>query len=256
VNRSENRHRLEALFDKARRIPESQKPFQMRSYAAMGQYQTVYEQTRKHLGSAKRVLDWGCGNGHFSLFLQDEPVETVGYGYLPPPPFLEQGSAFQFVPGIEGDPVHLPFPDESFDAVFSVGVLEHVHQLGGDQRKSVEELMRILKTNGKLFVFHLPNKYGWVEFLVRRYNQVFGKSVHAHSRLYTEQRFMALFAGMNVRVLAKGRYNILPRNVMSSLPASIRDNRTLVSEVNAADSAIGRILPALCQNWYFVVEKL
>lgn len=253
--RPDKTRRLEKLFDKARSIPDDQKPFQMRSYATMSQYRIVYEQTSEHLGSAEHVLDWGCGNGHFSLFLQDHEVETVGYGYLPPPPFLEQDPSFQFVPGIEGDPVHLPFRDESFDAVFSVGVLEHVHQLGGDQKKSVEELMRILKPKGKFFVFHLPNKYSWIEFVVRRYNQVFGTKIHAHSRLYTERRFMDLFAGMNVDVIAKGRYNIVPRNGMSRLPVGISNSRALVSVVNAADAAIGRILPALCQNWFFVVEK-
>jgi hypothetical protein len=133
--------------------------------------------------------------------------------------------------------------------------LEHVHQLGGDQQQSVDELMRILKPNGKCFVFHLPNKYSWIEFLVRRWNQLFGTKIHAHSRLYTERRFMDLFSGRNVRVLARGRYNIIPRNGMNRLPPSIKNNRAFVSVVNAADTATGRILPMLCQNWFFVVEK-
>jgi SAM-dependent methyltransferase len=255
VGRDDKQRRLETLFDKAQGLPDDQQPLQMRSYGTMSQYRIAYEQTTEHLGAARQVLDWGCGNGHFSLFLRDQGLETTGYGYLPEPEFLKRDPSFRFVAGVEGDPVRLPFADESFDAVFSVGVLEHVHQLGGDQAGSARELMRILKPNGKLFVFHLPNKYGWIEFLVRRSNRIFGTKMHAHSRLYTERRFRDLFSGMNVRVVAKGRYNIFPRHVMNGLPAWIKNNRTLISVVNAVDTAIGRVLPALCQNWYFVVEK-
>jgi hypothetical protein len=66
---------------------------------------------------------------------------------------------------------------------------------------------------------------------------------------------MNLFSGMNVRLVASGRYNIIPRNGLSRLPVWINNNRTLVSVLNSADAAVGRFLPLFCQNWFFVLEK-
>ena len=75
----------------------------------------------------------------------------------------------------------LPFTDESFDAVFSIGVLEHVRETGGDEVDSLKEIKRVLKKDGYFICTHLPNKFSWIEFLTS-----FMKSKHHHEYKYSK----------------------------------------------------------------------
>jgi len=49
---------------------------------------------------------------------------------------------------IQGDALHLPVKDESLDTVVCTGVLEHV----SDPNRAVEEIYRVLKVNGRVFL--------------------------------------------------------------------------------------------------------
>jgi ubiquinone/menaquinone biosynthesis C-methylase UbiE len=49
----------------------------------------------------------------------------------------------------KGSVLDLPFENESFDFVYCKGVLHHT----GDLNKGVEELYRVLRTNGKAFLY-------------------------------------------------------------------------------------------------------
>ncbi|MFH1361718.1 MAG: oligosaccharide flippase family protein, partial [bacterium] len=109
-----------------------------------------------------RILDWGCGLGQMSYFLKNRGFEVVSYDIDP------AGHGFLNQIGQElilgSDPVKLPFADASFDAVVSSGVLEHVV----DPRASLQEISRIVKPGGYLFIFRLPNKFSYIEFVSDR----------------------------------------------------------------------------------------
>ena len=62
------------------------------------------------------------------------------------------------------DPRRLPYGDHSFDAVLSCGVLEHVQ----DPDSSLEELKRVLRPGGTLYVYKLPNRRSYLEWIARR----------------------------------------------------------------------------------------
>jgi len=220
----------------------------------MSQYRLAYLVTHNSVSAPARVLDWGCGNGHFSYFLTSQGLQTVGYSFDPPPDFLQQESLFKHVKA-GTDPVTLPFESGSFDAVFSIGVLEHVHEKGGDQKASVLELHRVLRKNGLFLCFHLPNRYTWIEFIVRRLNSLAGLHLHEHSRLFTYQSFAALLDGTSFQIEQHGRYNFFPRNIMGKLPPGLGDSPRFAGWVDAADSAFGKVFPFLCQNWFFVIRK-
>lgn len=49
---------------------------------------------------------------------------------------------------IQGDALHLPVKDESLDTVVCTGVLEHVF----DPKRAVEEIYRVLKGSGRVFL--------------------------------------------------------------------------------------------------------
>ncbi len=131
-------------------VAPAHRPRQLRSLVTKGQYRQAYAVTQRYMDGASEVLDWGCGNGHFSSFLLEQGANVTGYSYDPAPAFVKGHLRFRFEPGVVGDPCTLPFADGSFDAVFSIGVLEHVHEFQGDQRRSVSEVMRILKPGGRI----------------------------------------------------------------------------------------------------------
>ena len=62
-----------------------------------------------------------------------------------------------------GDARFLPFAEDSFDTVFSYGVLQHFSK--ENVRISLDEAARVLKRNGNT-LFQMPNKYG-----IRQYQQ-------------------------------------------------------------------------------------
>jgi SAM-dependent methyltransferase len=103
-----------------------------------------------------RLLDWGCGYGQVTRLLLNAGVDTVAFDYAP---HLDGPtvSPLERYPEIEAqlspDPVRLPFADASFDAVLSCGVLEHVHDPNG----SLDEIRRILRDEGRFYVFKLPS---------------------------------------------------------------------------------------------------
>jgi len=85
-----------------------------------------------------------------------------------PPTYLARETLFEHRRGDPREPVILPFAADAFDLVFSVGVLEHVHEAGGDARGSILEIERVLKPGGHFLCFHLPNRYAW--------GKIFGRS--------------------------------------------------------------------------------
>ncbi|EGY25819.1 methyltransferase domain protein [Desulfovibrio sp. A2] len=215
------------------------------------QYSIPHEKTLAHTQPGMRVLDWGCGNGHFSWFLLRHAMHVTGYSFRDAPEILRNNPDFQHVRGSAKSPVELPFETASFDAVFSIGVLEHVHECGGSQLGSLREIARVLKPGGLFHCFHLPNTLSWVEQLCRVLKPVFGKKLHAHTRLFNERDIRALCAETGFALLDLGRYNVLPRNQLAKLLPSLTMRPGFVSTLDTLDETINGILPYFSQQWYF-----
>jgi len=115
----------------------------------------------------KTVLDFGCGWGGESAWLATQARKVVGCDINPDS--LEDARRFKATSGLHNlefaqcGEQSLPFPDQSFDAIFSTNVFEHVmHPL-----EILSEIRRVLKpggsfvsTFGPLFYsplgYHLP----------------------------------------------------------------------------------------------------
>lgn len=220
--------------------------------AIIAQYRLPFDKTLAHLRAGGTVLDWGCGNGHFSFFLTQQGFRTVGLSFGKKPVVLDGQPLFSHVR--HDDPVVLPFTDATFDAAVSVGVLEHVHETDGDQRASLRELSRVLAPGGMLLVFHLPNRHSWIEGLVRCLNPWLRRPVFQHTRLFTHEEVEELLPP-DLSIVECGRYNIIPRNPANALPFWLRDSRLFVGALNLLDDAGSALVPALAQNWYFILRK-
>lgn len=106
--------------------------------------------------SAKKILDLGCGDGT-RLGLLKTNAEKVGvdisdYG------IKKARKEYKNVEFIKADIDNLPFPDENFDLVYSMFVLEHVQ----NPEKAIDEAIRVLEKGGKLILaapnFGAPNR--------------------------------------------------------------------------------------------------
>src|SRR6266567_930331 len=72
---------------------------QFENIATHRQYRLAYEKATQYLSPGSSVLDWGCGNGHFSLFLEAVGANPTGYSFDPPPPCLASSPRFRHVRG-------------------------------------------------------------------------------------------------------------------------------------------------------------
>lgn len=224
---------------------------QFDNIATHAQYRTPYAITKRHVRAGDRVLDWGCGNGHFSFFLRSLGARVTGFSLETPPSSMAGSSEFEFVQGRFSDPRTLPFADATFDAVVGVGVLEHVWETNGDERASLAELARVLKPGGTLLTFHLPNRSGWVEKVVL----ASGLKKHFHKRKFDAAEIRALWGERGFAIAEMGLYNALPRAELSRLPGAIRHSRWFLRMYDGMDATIAAVAPSVCTNFFIVGRK-
>jgi SAM-dependent methyltransferase len=225
---------------------------QFGSLASAHQYLALYRLWRRQVPAGAEVLDWGPGNGHFSYFLARAGWRATGFSFSPfvYESWLPKGVPYRFVRGSEGDPVQLPFGDEWFDAVASIGVLEHVRETGGNEHRSMAEIARVLKPGGTFVCWHFPNQSSWIDRAAR---EVPGK--HHHRYRYTREDVRRLVAGANLDLLETRRYGVLPRNSAHRLLGPARDAAWAAGLWDAADAALGWPFNAFAQNHCFVARK-
>jgi SAM-dependent methyltransferase len=218
------------------------------------QYRLPWALTAALLTDRSTVLDWGCGDGHFSYFLLRAGHRVVSYSLqhlpwalqeLPPEP----ASRLRWVQGGLDEPTALPFVDESFDAVVSVGVLEHVRETGGSEAGSLAEIRRILRPGGRFLCFHLPNRYSYIEAAARS----IGRGHHEYR--YSDREIRELLDGADLEIEDRGVYAFFPRNVLSRLPSAVRDSPGAARLLNAADDSLARLGGAICQNRYVIARR-
>lgn len=140
------------------------------------------------LSPEKKILEVGCGFGAFTIFCR-ALYDYQTYAVEPDPRARNCARELAELAGVEcpiedSSGESLPFPDESFDFVYSSNVLEHVQ----DPSRVLAESIRVLKPGGYLF-YTYPNycsfwegHYGipWIPCLskplAKAYVRLFGRS--------------------------------------------------------------------------------
>ncbi|MCX6990531.1 MAG: class I SAM-dependent methyltransferase [Chlamydiae bacterium] len=207
-----------------------------------------------------QVLDWGCGDGHFSFFLLNQGcfVSAYSFGELGDiAGYFEKKfkNRFQFTRSVDLEPVLIPYESNSLDAVFSIGVLEHVREFQGDELGSLKEMYRILKPEGKIFIFHLPNKISWIEAITRIGIKIGLFRKHFHLYRYTMKDLEMLANAAGLRIVENELYNLFPRNFSRKDPSGISNNIVLNKLFNSLEKLLSVIFKAFSQNHYVVLEK-
>lgn len=216
------------------------------------QYFSLYKLVFQHLPVGIRVLDWGCGNGHFTHFLIRQNYDVSAYSLENIPPLLLRSdqSRFKFVQGNNIDPVSIPFSENAFDAVVSVGVLEHVREVMGNEASSLVEISRILRPGGFFLGYHIPNAHSWIEALSTFYSEK-----HSHRWKYKKAALQQMLCNSGFKDISIKRYGFLPRWLSNSYPSWIKNSYWAAGYYNRLDTVLGCILPIFCTNFAVLAQK-
>ena len=120
--------------------------------------ETIFKQAIVRQAQVKkghRILDLGCGTATLTLLIKQAHPEAQVVGLDGDPKALEIARGKVARSGLtitldEGMAFDLPYPDNSFDRVFS-GLLFH-HLTREDKERSLKEVYRVLQPGGELHV--------------------------------------------------------------------------------------------------------
>lgn len=199
-----------AYFSKAR-YRESSDPV----VAAYAQPKLDFIEAVAPLGGAS-VLDIGCGNGVFTLYLKERAKSVVGLDFSTR--MLAENPCRRL---IQADVAALPVGSASFDAVFEANVLHHVD----DPRQVVGEMARVAR---RWVILVEPNRNNPVMFafgLCIKEERALLRSNPGHLRTLVEDQ------GLTVR-LSIGTGMISQNNTPAALVPLLRrfDRPSLLGE--------------------------
>jgi SAM-dependent methyltransferase len=152
-----------------------------------------------------RLLDLGCGAGRHAFEALKRGARVVAFdaddremkeAAVLLTAMVETGEAGPGGAGaaVNGDALHLPFPDGSFDRVIAAEVLEHIPA----DRQAIAELARVLRAGGTMAVTvprWFPELVNWA--LSDDYHNVEGGHVRIYRRSALLERLEA--AGLRYR---------------------------------------------------------
>ena len=199
-------------------------------------YQTVRSITigqkvdlvNKHAPNKGKLLDYGCGTGHFLAACKKDGWQIAG---IEPSPVGRQTAHELTGEEIESEGFG-QFEDASFDVITLWHVLEHVHDLNG----VMNEFVRLLKPEGKLIIA-VPNsdsfdakmyKEYWAAYDVPRhlyhFNQATMKRLLKKHKLQLIESKPMMFDAYYVSMLSEkykqGRSNML-KSVVNGLKSNL-----------------------------------
>lgn len=129
-----------------------------------------------------KMLDVGCGDG-FHMFL----FKKAGYEVFGIEKNIDACETAKEC-GLNvfcGDIIEAKYPDESFDIVRLIGVLEHIH----NPVRYLKEIKRILKKDGEVIINCPDYQNPW--------SKIFGKN----SLLLTDSTHIYIFSNSNIKIL-------------------------------------------------------
>ncbi len=161
----------------------------------------------RYVGSGERVLNIGCGDGHYNIFLAKRFKEVYGIDVNPTDITIARKMYHQKnITCSVASATCIPFPDNHFDRIVCIEVLEHVK----DHKQAIKEIARVLKPGGVGIISvpcaNYPFTYdpiNWIcERLFARYFPI-GLWGFGHHRLYTMNKLERLFSQVGLITIKK-----------------------------------------------------
>ena len=159
------------------------------------------------VGSGQRVLDVGCGNGRhtwaayclydcevMALDMLQADLQKTRYTLYTADDDRKNGNGNRWLV-VRGDAMTLPLKNDSFDRVICSEVLEHL----ADDRRSVHELVRVLKDDGVIAV-SVPTRL--TESIYWRISRQYSRNPGGHIRIYKAKEIKQLLLDENLEILS------------------------------------------------------
>jgi SAM-dependent methyltransferase len=148
-----------------------------------------------------RILDAGCGSGFFSKFFLEKGCEVFALDYSKQA-LLMTRRLDQKINLIEASVFNTPFKNETFDFIFSDGLLEHYK----NPEKILLEFKRIVKTGGIILTF-VPNKYSyWIFFKPLKLRGI-------KEYRFNLNEIISLHKNLGLRIVDSGGFSVFPSKI-------------------------------------------
>lgn len=160
----------------------------------------------------KHLLEIGCGMGYDSLEFLKRGVRVTAIDLTENAVRIAR-QHFQVEKvspeAVEvGNALDLQFPDETFDAVWSNGVLHAT----GDTQRAIDEVHRVLKPGGRAIISHFYRRPSWM-WTVHRLGR---EPIEAHeedppvNEFYTDEQILTMFREFDVLEAVHEHHRALP----------------------------------------------
>ncbi|MEK7510403.1 MAG: class I SAM-dependent methyltransferase [Patescibacteria group bacterium] len=122
--------------------------YNSRRYAFLVRFDApMFETVKKYLApkTKERILEVGCNRGFLVKRMQEEEIDAWGVDINP------QAIKHGVTENLQiADATDLPFPDASFDKIYSLHTIEHIP----NTKKVFQEMERVLKPEGKIVIVY------------------------------------------------------------------------------------------------------
>ncbi|MBR1190578.1 class I SAM-dependent methyltransferase [Bradyrhizobium sp. AUGA SZCCT0160] len=131
--------------------------------------------------AGKKVLEIGLGYGSVSQRLAASGTDYSGLDIASGPVhWVNHRLDIAHLPGraIEGSALDIPFPDDTFDHVVTIGCLHHT----GNLQRGINEVRRVLKPGGRatIMVYDATNYIRWIKFPITTFRYALAGSAPLH----------------------------------------------------------------------------
>ena len=139
---------------------------------------------------ARKILEVGCGTGHFTRWFDEQGLLTIGLDLCRP--MLDEAVSLSSSIYLQGDALALPFLSNSFDLVAQITTLEFLP----DPFQALDEALRVARQGVILGVLNADSRLG-------RENKLAGGPIWEVARFFTPDELMHMIrkvVGEKVRI--------------------------------------------------------
>ncbi len=211
-------------------------------------YQTIGPYFLKHLPKDEKILEAGSGRGRWVFHLRRLGYDVVGIDIAKSD--INYAKSFDpAVPITYDDVLHTSFPDRSFGAVISLGVVEHFEN--GPQQ-AFAEVMRLLRPGG-VFLVTVPtqnlvrilffNRLKDMQLMIRRLRR---QRLSFQEYRYSPRQFSSLLrqAGFQIVEMVPDDF-IPPKNMGLHTDSRFLRDKSGTWELNRAGKMVDSVLSSI-----------
>lgn len=171
---------------------------------------------RKHFSKGEKILHAGCGSGQVDIDIAKH-IDITALDISSNALKIYKKVHGESSKTVLGNIFSLPFPDNSFDGLYNLGVLEHFTQ--DEIQQILTECKRVIKPRGKILVLWPPT-FGFTVFVLDSahfiLNKIFRMNIKLHpdeiTRVKSKQHAIQTFENAKFEIL---EYYFGPKDIFT-----------------------------------------